>query len=147
MSRIRYGLVVAVAVAGTAFLAAPAAKAQDLGKRFSLDELNRIVTDAPLVVRAKATAEPVAEGGDEKGATWKIPCQVIEVLKGKFADKTFDLRVQSPIDELGTARKSVPGAEYILPLIALEGAKGPQFRLSGAVGFPVGSPGAGGPIP
>jgi hypothetical protein len=127
-------------VAVATFLAAPAAKAQDLGKRFSLDELNRIVADAPLVVRAKATAEPVAEGSDEKGGSWKIPCQVIEVLKGKFADKTFDLRVQSPVDELSTPRKSVPGAEYILPLVPMEGAKGPQFRLSGAAGFPVGSP-------
>ena len=140
MPRIGSGLLVAAAVAAAAWLAAPAASAQDLGKRFSLEELNRMVTEAPLVVRAKATAEPVAEGGDEKGATWKIPCQAVEVLKGKFADKTFELRVQSPIDELSTARKSVPGVEYIMPLVPLAGATGPQFRLSGGAGFPVASP-------
>jgi hypothetical protein len=133
-------LFVAVAVAVAAFLVAPEAGAQDLGKRFSLDELNHLVADATLVVRAKATAEPVAVGGDEKGASWKIPCQVVEVLKGKFAEKTLELRVQSPIDELGTARKAVPGTEYILPLVPLEKAKGPQFRLAGGAGFAVGSP-------
>lgn len=137
MPGLRYGLIIA-AVAVAAFLSATPAGAQDFGKRFSLDELNHMVSDATLVVRAKATAEPVSDG--EKNLPWKIPCQVVEVIKGKFAEKTFDLRIQSPLDELGTARKSVPGVEFILPLVPLEKAKGPQFGLAAGAGFPVGSP-------
>ncbi len=138
MPGIRFGLFVAVAVVVAVFLAAPPASAQDLGKRFSLDELNHMVADATLVVRAKATAEPVSEG--DKALPWKIPCQVVEVLKGKFAETTLDLRIQSPLDELSTARKAVPGVEYILPLVAVEKVTGAQFRLAGAAGFPVGTP-------
>ena len=132
---------VAGVLAGVALMT-PAAGAQGLGRRYEFNELKQMVEDAALLVRARATAEPVSRGGDESGLVWRAPFDVVEVLKGTYGRPAMELRFKSPLNDLSCSRKQLPGKEYLLPLVPIEGEAG-VFRLVAGVGFAAGAPEAG----
>ena len=120
-----------------AIVAAPqAASAQGLGRRYDLAELQQIAQDATLLVRAKATAEPVSKGGSPDGYVWETPFELIEAVKGEDAPKTFTLWLKSPLSDLNTTRANLPDKEFVLPLVPAPGGQG-GYRLVGDVGFAV----------
>jgi len=120
-------------------LVAAAASAQELGRRFKFEELQAMVEQADVLVLAKATGQPVSQGADASGLPWQITFEVQKVVKGEFQEKTLVLHVSSPINDLATPRKKVSGAEFLLPLAALEGQDEKHFKLVADTGFVAGS--------
>jgi len=139
--RIRHSVccLIAGALAGL-LAAAPNASAQGLGRRFDFAELKQMVDDAGLLVRGKALAEPVSKGAGEEGLAWRIPFEILEVVKGQQEARTLDVYVESPFRDLNCARKQIPGKEYVLPLVPLAEDEQGGFRLVHEVGFAAGSP-------
>jgi len=142
--RIRYSVCCLVfGVLAAVALAAPEASAQGLGRRFDFAELKQMVDDAELLVGAKVLAEPVSRGAGEDGLAWRVPFEVLEVVKGRFEAKTVDVYVKSPFEALNCLRAQLPGKEYLLPLVPMGGDAESGFALVQGVGFAAGSPEAG----
>ncbi|MBN2584109.1 MAG: hypothetical protein JXL80_13670 [Planctomycetes bacterium] len=114
--------------------------AQELGRRFSFDELKSMVDDAQAVVVAQATGDPVSQGADESGLPWQVPFRVLKVVRGECKDETVLVYVASPISDLGTSRRDVSGSEFVLPLSPLEKLGQGHFRLVQSAGFISGTP-------
>lgn len=114
-------------------LAATVALAQGLGARYSFDELEKMASDAELVLHVKAGAPTEVVDG-ERGLDYQIPCEVLQVVKGRLAAKEITLRLGSTATALQTMRREVAGKQYILPVVALEGHEG-VYRLVDRAGF------------
>lgn len=124
-------LLSAVVVGALAF--APTARAQGLGRRYELAELKQMVSEAKVLVRAKATEAPLSRGGAADGYVWETSFEVVEVLKGEYGETKFTLELKSVLSDLNTSRTAMVGKEFVLPLVASGGAG--RFRLVGDAGF------------
>ena len=112
--------------------------AQELGRRFSLDEFKSIVGSAKAVVVAQAMAQPAsqgAEGATGAGLAWQVPFRVVRVVRGECKEETIQVHLASPFADLGMARHDVSGVEFVLPLEPLEKLGEGHFGLIRSAGF------------
>jgi len=130
--------VVAAILCAVGGLLSVSASAQELGRRFSLDELKSIVGSAKAVVVAQATGVPAsqgAEGVNGTGLAWQVPFRVVRVVRGECKDEAIQVHLASPFADLGMSRHNVSGVEFVLPLEPLDKLGAGHFGLIQSAGF------------